>query len=326
MRRVVVSSVSTMMSLNSAKPKILMTDSTFNLTKLKEIGDVIQHDSPGQMPRTLLEEKIVDVDALFCLVRDKIDSQILEKAKNLKMIGTMSVGYEHINLEECKRKGIRVGYTPVAELGMALILATARRLPEAINSVKSGGWRTWSPYYMCGKSLANSVVGIYGLGKIGTSIANKIQPFMPEKIIYNNRKKKEDSPHTFVSFNDLLAQSDFLIITATPSPENTRIFNKNSFKLMKKDSILINISRGVLVNHNDLADALTLGLIGGAGLDVTDPEPFPLEHPLHSMNNCVILPHIGSATYATRNLMAATTEQNIINYFKGIPMVSELLF
>uniref|UniRef100_A0A914KYL3 D-isomer specific 2-hydroxyacid dehydrogenase catalytic domain-containing protein n=1 Tax=Meloidogyne incognita TaxID=6306 RepID=A0A914KYL3_MELIC len=198
MRRVVVSSVSNMMSLNSTKPKILMTDSTFNLTKLKEIGDVIQHDSPGQMPRTLLEEKIVDVDALFCLVRDKIDSQILEKAKNLKMIGTMSVGYEHINLEECKRRGIRVGYTPdvltetVAELGMALILATARRLPEAINSVKSGGWRTWSPYYMCGKSLANSVVGIYGLGKIGTSIANKIQPFMPEKIIYNNRKKKEE--------------------------------------------------------------------------------------------------------------------------------------
>nr|CAD2162750.1 unnamed protein product [Meloidogyne enterolobii] len=108
MRRIVVSSVFNMMLSNSSKPKILMTDSTFNLTKLKEIGDVVQHDSPGQMPRTLLEEKIVDVDALFCLVRDKIDSQILEK----EMIGTMSVGYEHINLEECKRREIRVGYTP----------------------------------------------------------------------------------------------------------------------------------------------------------------------------------------------------------------------
>ncbi|KAF7623479.1 hypothetical protein Mgra_00010226 [Meloidogyne graminicola] len=238
------------------------------------------------------------------------------------MIGTMSVGYEHINLEECKRRGIRIGYTPdvltetVAELGMALLLTTARRLPEAINSVKNGGWRTWSPYYMCGKSIENSVVGIYGMGKIGSSIANKLLPFMPEKIIYNNRKKREDSPHTFVSFNDLLAQSDFLIITATPSPENTRIFNKNTFKLMKKDSILINISRGILVNHNDLADALTIGLIGSAGLDVTDPEPFPLEHPLQNMDNCVILPHIGSATYCTRNLMAATTEENILNFFE----------
>ncbi|KAL7073994.1 hypothetical protein ACQ4LE_006794 [Meloidogyne hapla] len=331
MRRVVVSSVAKMSSWHSPRPKILVTDSSFDLHKLKEIGDVIQHDNPGQMPRELLEEKIVDVDALFCLVRDKIDDKILEKAKNLRMIGTMSVGYEHINLEECRKRGIRIGYTPdvltetVAELGMALLLSTARRLPEAINSAKSGGWTTWSPYYMCGKSLANSVVGIYGLGKIGTSLANKIQPFLPQKIIYNSRKVK-GGPHSFVSFNDLLAKSDFLIITATPSPENTRIFNKNTFKLMKKYSILINISRGVLVNHDDLADALTNGLIGAAGLDVTDPEPFPLEHPLQKMDNCVILPHIGSATYATRNLMAATTEQNIINYIKGNPLVSELFF
>ena len=282
------------------------------------------------MPRELLLEKVADADAIFCLLRDKIDKEFLDHAKKLKMIGTMSVGYEHIDVQECRQRGIPVGYTPgvlteaTAELGMALLLTTSRRLLEANHSAKSGGWKTWSPYYMCGKALADSLVGIYGLGKIGLSIAEKLGPFKPRSIIYHNRKPIDECPYEYVSFEDLLSKSDFLFVCASPSGDNTRIFNKNAFAQMKEDSILINISRGILVDLNDLRVALETGTIGAAGLDVTDPEPLPTEHPLFQMPNCVILPHIGSATYATRNLMSATTEENICRFLTGKQMVAEL--
>lgn len=316
--------------MTMARAKIVVTDVTVKVPKLFELGQVYQYGIEGQMPRALLLEEISDAVALFCIIRDKIDHELLEHAKELKVVCTMSVGYEHIDVEECRKRGIRIGYTPgvlteaTAELGMALLLATARRLPEAIQSAKSGGWKTWSPYYMCGKTLVNSVIGIYGLGKIGLSIANKLVAFKPQRIIYHNRKPVKDCPFFYVPFDELLEKSDFLVISASPSNDNIRIFNKDTFDKMKKDSILINISRGILVNMDDLKGALESGLIGAAGLDVTDPEPLPTHHPLFRMDNCVILPHIGSATYITRNLMASTTEQNIYNFLTGKPMVAEL--
>uniref|UniRef100_A0A914GWQ6 Glyoxylate reductase/hydroxypyruvate reductase n=1 Tax=Globodera rostochiensis TaxID=31243 RepID=A0A914GWQ6_GLORO len=316
----------------SSKAKIVVTDSTVSLKKLAAVGDVFQYSGHGQMPREMLLEKVADADALFCLLRDKIDEELLERATKLKVVGTMSVGYEHIDLEACRKRGVRIGYTPdvltdaTAELGMALLLATARRIPEAVRSAQTGGWKTWSPYYMCGKTLVDAVIGVYGMGKIGTCMANKMVAFKPKRIIYNNRRPVDSSPFEFVSFDALLAQSDFVIVCAAPSKENAQIFNRDAFAKMKKDSILINISRGILVDIEALREALRDGRIRAAGLDVTDPEPLPTDHPLFSMDNCVILPHIGSATYATRDLMASTTEQNICNFFQGIEMVAELKF
>jgi len=314
------------------KLKILVTDRSVWVPKLYEIAEVYQNPEEGQMPRAELLEHIKEADALFCLLRDKIDKPLLDKAKNLRVIGTMSVGYEHIDVAECKKRGITIGYTPgvlteaTAELAMALILATSRRIPEAVHSAKSGGWTTWTPYYMCGKALKDSTVGIYGMGKIGLNIAEKLRAFKPGKIIYTNRSPSKDAPKafTYVPFEQLLKESDFLIVCATPSAENAKIFCKKNFSQMKNDAILINVSRGVLVCLDDLYDALKTGQIGAAGLDVTDPEPLPKDHPLFNLNNCVILPHIGSATFATRNLMASTTEDNIYNFLAGKPMVSEL--
>ncbi|KAL3119637.1 hypothetical protein niasHT_006723 [Heterodera trifolii] len=315
---------------SSTKAKIVVTDSTVSVKKLTEFGDVCQFSGNGQMPREMLLRELADAEALFCLLRDKIDDELLARAPKLKVVSTMSVGYEHIDLEACKKRGIRIGYTPgvltdaTAELGMALLLATTRKIPEAVRSAQNGGWKTWSPYYMCGKTLVDAVVGIYGLGKIGTCMANKIVAFKPKRIIYNNRKPVTDSPFEFVSFDELLQQSDFVIVCAAPSKENVKIFDKCAFSKMKKDSILINISRGILVDVEALTEALKNGRIGAAGLDVTDPEPFPTDHSLFRMDNCVILPHIGSATYATRDLMALTTEQNICNCLEGKEMVAEL--
>lgn len=325
-------------SLTSSFPKdsfkILVTDSTVWIPKLYEIANVLQNSDPGQMPREKLKEKITDVDALFCLLRDKIDKEILDAAKNLKVVATMSVGYEHIDIAECKKRGIKIGYTPevltesTAELGVGLLLATSRRIPEAASSAKEGGWQAWTPYYMCGKALANSTVGIYGMGKIGSSIADKLSPFKPRRIIYHNRKPisgENATKYAYVAFDDLLKESDFLIISASSTQENRKVFDKKAFSLMKHDSILINISRGTIVNTNDLYEALKNGYIGAAGLDVVDPEPLPTDHPLFTLSNCVIVPHIGSATFSTRNQMVSLTEDNIYNFLSNKPMACELV-
>jgi len=321
-------------SLVQKRAKILITDSTVKISKLHDIGEVIQNTNSGPISRENLLQQIVDVDALFCLLRDKIDKELLDRATKLKVIGTMSVGHEHIDLEECKRRGIRIGYTPgvltesTAELGMALLLTTARRLPQAIESAKTGGWNSWTPYYMCGKALQNSTIGIYGMGKIGLSIADKVLPFNPSKIIYHNRKPSAQalSRFVYVSFEELLRKSDFLIICASASVENNKLFNKETFSLMKNDAILINISRGSLVNTDHLVAALENHQIGAAGIDVSAPEPLPINHPLYKLDNCVVLPHIGSATFSTRNLMASTTEDNIFNFICNKPMIYELSF
>ncbi|KAI1727203.1 d-isomer specific 2-hydroxyacid dehydrogenase, NAD binding domain-containing protein [Ditylenchus destructor] len=323
------------MPSSNPKPKILVTDSAVWVPKLYQVAEVYQNPDEGQMPRDKLLEHVRDAEAMFCLLRDKIDKELLDRAKNLKMIGTMSVGYEHIDVKECKARGIRIGYTPevlteaTAELGVALLLATARRIPEAVQSAKTGGWTTWTPYYMCGKALLESTIGIYGMGTIGRNIAEKLLPFKPHRILYHNRtpiKDECESPFTYASFEDLLKESDFLIICATPTEENIGLFNKNVFANMKNDAILINVARGVLVNLNDLYEALKNKEIGAAGLDVTNPEPLPVDHPLFGLANCVILPHIGSATFGTRNLMVSTTEDNIYNFITGKPMTSELMF
>ncbi|CAD5220902.1 unnamed protein product [Bursaphelenchus okinawaensis] len=315
-----------------SRPKILVTDSTVNVDKLKEIGEVEQYNGEGQMPRQKLLEAAKDVDGLFCLLRDKIDKEFLEKCNKLKVIGTMSVGYEHLDIEECKKRLIKVGYTPgvlteaTAELGISLLLAVSRRIVEAVDSAKSGGWTTWTPYYMCGKAIANQTIGFYGLGEIGKNMAEKLEPFKPDRIIYHNRKERKDVPsYTYVDFDTLLKESDFLICTVAATAENKGIFNTEAFKKMKNDAIFINVSRGILVKMDDLNSALETGEICAAGLDVTDPEPLPLDHPLFQRKNCTILPHIGSATVATRNLMASTTVDNIYNAFSGQKMVASVV-
>ncbi|KAI6233712.1 C-terminal-binding protein-like Protein [Aphelenchoides fujianensis] len=224
---------------------------------------------------------------LFCLLTDKVDEELLDKCPQLKVIGSMAAGHDHIDVDACKRRSIKVGYTPnvlteaTAELAVALLLATSRRLLEANRSAESGGWTSWQPYYMTGKGLHGSTVGIYGLGTIGKSIAEKLEPFKPARILYHNRKARSDVPsYEYVDFDRLLAQSDFLVVSAAATPENKEIFNAERFGRMKKDAIFCNISRGSLVKTEDLVSALKNGQIGAAGLDVVNPELLPTDHPL----------------------------------------------
>ncbi|KAK2816993.1 hypothetical protein Q5P01_025184 [Channa striata] len=287
------------------------------------------------VPRKKLLEKVKGVDGLLCVLTEKIDAELLDAAgPKLKVLSTMSVGFDHLSLEELKKRGIRVGYTPdvltdaVAELTVALLLATSRRLIEATHEAKTGGWGTWRTLWLCGYELANSTVGILGLGRIGVAIADRLAPFKVKKFIYTDVAPRPELAKAinaeFVSMDELARESDFLAVCCALTPETKEICNKDLFSKMKNTSIFINTSRGGVVNQEDLYTALVTGQIAGAGLDVTVPEPLPTNHPLFTLKNCVILPHIASATYTTRNAMSALAVNNLLLGLRGKPMIKEL--
>ncbi len=196
-----------------------------------------------------------------------------------------------------------------------------------IDAVKTGKWGTWTPLWLCGPTLAGSTVGIVGLGRIGLEVAKRLQPFKVSNFLYSGRSEKSEAKEVnakYVSFEDLLKASDFVIITCALTPETQGMFNKSSFKLMKKSAILVNSSRGGVVNQEDLYEALKSGEIRAAGLDVTTPEPLPTSSPLLQLENCLVLPHIGSATEETRQQMSELTANNILAALQGKQMPAQI--
>lgn len=188
---------------------------------------------------------------------------------------------------------------------------------EAVKEGKTG-WD--NGLWLCGKQITGCNVGIVGLGRIGLAVAKRLQPFGVAKFLYSGNSKKEWASEVgaeFVSFDDLLRSSDFVVACCSMNAQNKGLFDKKAFAKMKTDAIFINSSRGVLVNQEDLYEALKSGQILAAGLDVTTPEPLPVDHPLKSLKNCVIFPHLGSATTATRNIMAVTAAKNAIAGYNG---------
>lgn len=319
---------------NSNRFKVFVTQPIPDqaLKILQDANLDIQINQEIPLKRDTLLESVEQIDALFCTLNEKIDKELLDKAGNrLKVIATCSVGYDHIDINECKSRKIPVGYTPgvltdaVAEYAIAVLLALARRIPEGIQAARSGEWSTWKIMWMCGKSLKDSNVGIFGLGRIGLAIAKRLEAFGVNKILYNNRNRNQEADslnYEYTSFDGLLSQSDFVICCCAATQQTTGIFNRNAFSKMKKDSIFVNISRGIVVNQDDLYEALSSGTIGAAALDVTTPEPLPINHKLYELKNCLISPHICSAETATRIKMAKITAENIV---KGVNYES-LLF
>lgn len=320
-----------------SRPKAYVTRADYpseGIDLLRSECDVTMWSDKSPVPRKELFRSIAGQNALFCALNDKIDKELLDAAgPQLKVIATMSVGYDHIDLEECKKRGIRIGYTPTvltdatAELTIALLLATSRLLFEANKQVYNGGWKSWAPTWMCGHSLKGKNIGIFGYGRIGHEIAKRLVPFKPNCIIYTSRLPK---PHAEAmglikaEFEDLLKESDIIIVSCALTPETKCIFNEEAFAKMKTSAIFINTARGGIVDQTALVEALKNRCIGAAGLDVMTPEPVPKDDPLLKLDNVVLLPHIGSADIETRREMSIQTATNIINALKGVDLVNEV--
>jgi glyoxylate/hydroxypyruvate reductase len=316
-----------------SRPRTLVTRRIpqAGLELVQKETEVRQWDSDEPIPRETLLEWVKGVDGLYCLLTERIDEELLDAAgPSLKVVSTLSVGYDHIDVKACRRRNIAVGNTPgvltetSADLAVALLLATARRLPESIDAVRNGEWTTWKPEWMAGYDVYNSTVGIVGLGRIGAAVARRLHGGFNCRILYNSPSPKPEVAEPlgaeFTDFPDLLAESDFISIHVPLNAQTRHLFNADAFRRMKRTAILINTSRGGTVDQEALYDALVSGEIAAAGLDVTTPEPLPTDHPLLRLPNCVILPHIASASYATRSKMALLAAENIVAGVKGLPL------
>ena len=280
-------------------------------------------------PYEVLLAKTRSVDGLVCLLTDPIDEQLIEHAKNLRVISQVAVGVDNIDLQAAAARGIPVGHTPdlltdaTADLTFALILAAARRLGEAIDYAREGHWQTWGLTTLLGEEVCGATLGIIGMGRIGQAVVKRASGF-DMAVLYHNPKPEPDLEQElgakFTTLPDLLRQTDILSLHVPLTPETTGMIGRAQFKLMQPHAILVNTSRGGVVDTPALVFALKNGQIAYAALDVTDPEPLPPTHALYSLPNAIILPHIGSATRQARSAMSLLAVDNLIAGLQGEPL------
>lgn len=292
------------------------------IEQLEQIGDVVMCDKElTPMPRETFLSEVKDATACFITLSESVDEEVLTEASDLKIIANMAVGYDNIDVVRANDHDITVTNTPdvltetTAELGFTLMLTVARRIIEAERYVQEGQWQSWGPYLLSGKDVHGSTVGIYGMGGIGRAFARRLKGFNT-RILYHNRTQNPEAEKeldaTYVSFETLLKESDFVICTAPLTPQTENQFDSKAFNLMKNDAIFINIGRGAIVDETALVEALRNHTILGCGLDVLRQEPIDVNHPLLKLDNAVIVPHIGSASRLTRDRMVQLCVNNIL--------------
>lgn len=289
-------------------------------------------DSPPS--HEILLEKTRHVDGLLCLLTDPIDAELINQAKNLKVISQVAVGVDNIDLEAASARCIPVGHTPnlltdaTADLTFALILAAARRLGEAIDFARSGRWQTWGLTTLLGESVHGATLGIIGMGRIGQAVARRAKGFnMPILYVHTHDlpEVEQELGATHVTLNQLLAQADIISLHVPLTPNTKGLIGAKQIQHMQPHAILVNTARGAVVDTDALVHALKSSQIRYAALDVTDPEPLPPAHPLYQLPNVIILPHIGSATRTARNQMSLLAVDNLIAGLQGQPLPKAIL-
>ena len=282
-----------------------------------------------------LEKYRERITAIYVFVAPPVDELLIGSLPNLKVVGNNAVGYSHIDLKACKRRGIRVGYTPdvlsaaTADMGWALLLAAARRVVEGNGIIKDSRTTVVGKIDWLGWEVCTTTLGIIGLGRIGKEVARRAKGFEME-VLYHNRTRQsmeveEELSATYVeSLEELLSRSDHVVLVAPATPSTYRMMGKAQFAAMKKTATFVNISRGSLVDQDALVEALKNRSIAAAGLDVTEPEPLPRDHPLLELKNVVLTPHTGSATLTTRRNMLRMTITNIKGGLSGGEMANEI--
>ena len=297
--------------------------------KIPEVGLEILREhfevSVNEKNELLEREEIIgmakDADALITLLADDIDEKVIDELKNLKIIANYAVGYNNIDVEYAKKKGIMVTNTPdvltetTADLTWALLMAVSRRIVEADRFVRQERFEGWRPELLLGDDIFGKTLGIIGFGRIGQAVAKRALGFNMKVIYYSRTKKNEELERnlnaTFVSLEELLKKSDFITLHTPLTNETYHLIDKKEFKIIKDGAYLINTSRGAVVNERELVKALKCGKLKGAALDVFENEP-KITDELLEMKNVVLAPHIGSASIETRERMAVMVAENVL--------------
>ncbi len=279
-------------------------------------------------PYEVLLEKVRDVEGLLSLLSDRVDATLMDAAPKLKVVSNLAVGYDNISVPEATKRGIPVGNTPgvltetTADLAFILLMTAARRVVAADNYVRKGQWKTWGPMILLGQDIHHSTLGIIGLGRIGTEVAKRARGFNM-KVLYHDavRRSEEEERQLGVEYvselAELLSASDFISVHVPLLPETRHLIGASEFALMKPTAVLVNTSRGPVVDQKALYEALKSGRIFAAGIDVTEVEPIPADDPLLTLDNVVITPHIASASFSTRKNMALMAAENLLAGLKG---------
>jgi len=309
------------------RPTILVTRNIpqNGIDILKQKYTLIINKNNRPLHRNELKKNVKDVDGILCVLQDKIDKEIIDIAgPKLKVISTFSTGFEHIDINVAKERGIKIGYTgdilteTTADLAFGLILCIGRRITEADNFIRRSKWKGgWGPELMLGTDIYKKTIGLIGFGKIGQAIANRAKGFNM-KILYHIRNKENlklqnhlNECAKYCELDEIFTNSDYIVICCTFNKDSFHLINKENLNKMKNTSFLINIARGKIIKEKDLIHALKKKYIKGAALDVFEEEPISKNSPLIKMKNVVLVPHIGSASYETRNKMAYLAAMNI---------------
>ena len=305
-----------------SKPRALVTRGIFDeaLEMMRETIEVDLWEDEMPPSRDLLLEKVKGVDGL-------LDSELMDTAgPQLKVVSQIAVGFDNIDIPEATRRGIPVGNTPdvltqtTADAAWALLLAAARRIGESERAVRAGNWRTWHPLHYLGQDVYNATLGIIGMGRIGIEVAKRSSGFNME-VLYSDIYRREDLEKEYgfkyVDLDTIYKESDFISIHTVLSEETHHLISTREFGMMKNNAVLVNAARGPIIDSKALYKALNEQAIAAAGLDVTDPEPIPVDDPLLTLENCVIVPHIASASVKTRHEMSMISAENLIRGIKG---------
>jgi glyoxylate reductase len=311
------------------RPRVFVTRSvaTEALDIIRAVADT--EVWPDELPPSydVLREKACNVDAMLTMLSDRIDAYLMDAAPNLRVISNYAVGFDNIDVGEATRRGIIVGNTPgvltetTADLSFALLMTAARRVVEADGYARNGLWKTWGPEILLGQDIHHATLGIVGLGRIGTEVARRARGFNMEVLHHSRSKHDEVEQDLGIEYvprlDHLLARSDFISLHIPLTPETRRMIGADQFAVMKPAAILVNTSRGAIVDQAALYQALKTRRIFAAGIDVTDVEPIPPGDPLLTLDNIIITPHIGSASFITRQKMALMAAENLLVGLRG---------
>jgi glyoxylate reductase len=291
--------------------------------------DVTLWEEDRPIPRDELLRRVAEIDGLLCMLTEKIDGELLDAAPNLRVISQMAVGYDNIDVPACTARGILVGNTPgvlteaSADLAFALILSAGRRLPEGERYVRGGHWGPWSPSLLLGQEVSGATLGIVGFGRIGQAVARRARSFNM-RVLYHGGSDKDAARELDAEerlLDDLLRESDFVSVHVPLKEETYHLISARELALMKPTAVLVNTARGGVVDPVALYEALRDKRIFAAALDVTEPEPITMDDPLLTLDNCLIMPHIGSATVQTRTAMATLAAKNLLAALRGEKML-----